>query len=403
MKNPIYGRFWAPAVPLLLLLTGGCGSEDFAGGWEGTVETLPNGTVRIVNPAEGLWRGEDRWALVPELVLGQVEEPESEVFGAVSGLEADEDGRIYVLDRQANELRIFSGEGTHIRSGGRSGSGPGEYANANGLAWMSPDSLLVVDQRGNRYSILTREGEFVRSVPRQLGFYGWVVRGGLVDRHFYEFSFVRVGEGRLPALIGTSLEGSGANPGDTLMLPITDAPPFESFSVQTERGGMSMGVPFTPGSVYHLDHSGGLWHGHGSDFRVFRSTLLGDTISEIVIEGNPAPVTTEELAAWEAGPSVQSFREMGGDLDMTRIPGVKPFFDDLYLDPDGYLWVSVPAGPTEAVFALIDPEGRYLGRLQTEGFARDVFLPPVVLNGRLYLVGRDELDVQRVYVFRIER
>jgi hypothetical protein len=28
---------------------------------------------------------------------------------------------------------------------------------------------------------------------------------------------------------------------------------------------------------------------------------------------------------------------------------------------------------------------------------------PVVRNGRLYFIGRDDLDVQRVYVHRIEK
>ena len=162
-------------------------------------------------------------------------------------------------------------------------------------------------------------------------------------------------------------------------------------------------MPFTPSWVYHLDDTGSIWHGHGGDFRIFRSSFAGDTITEIVTEAVPAPVTSEELADWEAGPGVKQFREMGGQLDMGRIPKVKPFFDDIYVDPDGYVWLSVPAGPAETVFAVVDPEGRYLGRLQVDGIKRDGSLSPVVRNGVLYWVGVDELDVQRVYGFRIER
>jgi hypothetical protein len=77
--------------------------------------------------------------------------------------------------------------------------------------------------------------------------------------------------------------------------------------------------------------------------------------------------------------------------------------DGLYVDPDGYLWVSVPAGPMETVFALFDPDGRFLGRLHLDGVKRDALLEPVVRNGRLHFVGRDELEVQRVHVFRIEK
>lgn len=404
------------------LLLAGCRGADVEGRWGGSVDTLPNGAVRVTNPAEGLWqRGGTTWRLVPELAIGAVDGPEAFVFAAAIGLEVDGAGRIYVLDRQANELRIFSADGTHVRSVGRSGSGPGEYANANGLRWISPDTLVVVDQRGNRYSILTGEGAYVRSVPRRLGFYGWAFSGGYENGRLYERSTIRTQEEqRLPVLLGPALGGKdveqraglpgvseeiarSSEPGiDTVYLPVPTGPLHAPFTVQTERGGMMMAVPFAPGPVYHVDGRGGIWHGHGSEPRIVRSSFDGDTIMEILLDAEATPVDPAELSAWEAGQSVRQFREMGGRLDLSRIPKVKPFFDDLYLDPDGHLWVSVPAPPMEVVFAVLDREGRYLGRLQVSGLNRDTFVPPVVRNRRLYVVGRDELDVQRVHVFRIE-
>lgn len=393
---------------VLAILMVACSTGGGDAGWSGTVEELPNGTVRVVNPPSGVWGAENRWRLVPDLVLGKLEGEEAEVFASVSGLEADDEGRIYVLDRQVNQLRIFSPEGVHVRSVGRTGSGPGEYQSANGLEWLSADSLLVIDQEGNRYSVLSREGDYVRSVSRRLGFYGWVFRGGLVEGLVHEQSGVRDGDDYLPAYLRNPIRGpglGGAEPplGDTVLLPVPQAPLYESFSVRTERGGMSMGVPFAPSSVYHLDREGTVWHGHGGEFRVFRSTVTGDTLTEIVLASDPTPVTEAEVMEWEAGPSVQQFREMGGDLDMGRIPESKPYFDGLYMDADGFLWVSVPSAPGQVVLAIVDPEGRYLGRLDIDGMERDVYVDPVVRNERLYFVGRDELDVQRVYVFRIER
>lgn len=395
-------------VALLTLLPVGCSPVEQAADWQGTTETLPNGAVRVVNPAAGLWKENEAWRLVPEFSVGAVEGEDWEVFAAVTGLEANDEGRVFVLDRQTQELRIFSPDGGYLRSVGRSGSGPGEYINPNGLVWLSPDSLVVVDQRGNRFSVLTSDGEYVRSVPRQLGFYAWAFRGGLTDGRVFEFSSVPDGEDRVPALLSTPLRDPGTTAaaslvGDTVKLPLSDAPPYEGFSIRTDRGGMNMGVPFAPSSVYHLDEEGHLWHGHGSEFRLFRSTLVGDTILEILLGAERTPVSAEEIAEWEVGPGPTQFREMGGVLDMDRIPQVKPFFDGLYQDPEGYLWASVPSKPSETVFAIIDPEGKYLGRLLMEGFERVEWVDPVVRNGRLYLVGRDEYDVQHVFVFRIER
>ena len=390
----------------LLLLTLGCASEDRVTGWGGTVDTLPNGAVRVTNSAGGLWQDSDRWRLVPELTLGETEGADWEIFSSIAALEVDDQGRIYVLDRHAAELRIFSPEGNHLRSVGREGSGPGEYIAANGLEWLSPDSLLVIDQQGNRYTVLTKEGEYARSVLRQRGFYAWAFEGNLIGGRIFEETTLGEGEDQHQLLLGTSLqdvEEAPSGAGDTIWIPASDAPPPEGFSVEYDGGRMGMSMPFAPTSVFYLDETGELLHGHGGDFRIFRSSPVGDTLLEIIINEEPAAVSPDELAEWAAGPWVQDFLGLGGKVDLGHVPKIKPYFEGLYQDPEGYLWVSVPSGPAEVVFAVIDPDGRYLGRLTIEGLERANYVDPVVRNGRLYLVGRDEWDVQRVYVFRIER
>jgi hypothetical protein len=403
----------------LVVVLAACGGVD-SGDWAGTVETLPNGAVRVTNPSRGVWEDGQPWHLSPVLVLGEEEGAGPALFSAVSGLAVDAAGRIYVLDRHANELRIFTRDGAHVRSVGREGGGPGEYSNANGLGWLADDTLVVVDQRGNRYTVLSAEGDYVRTVPRRLGFYSWTLTGGLDGDRIYERWYVGdEGEERL-AVIGTALqeptvpletgqaEATGAEvllerAPDTLLLPPLAGPRYEAFSVRTERGGLGFPVPFAPGPVFHLDGRGGLWFGHGSELKIFRSSLAGDTIAEILLDAMPAPVTPAELAEWEAGETVKRFRDMGGHLDLDRIPRVKPYFDDFYLDPNGYLWVSVPGADMEVMFRVFDPEGRYLGPLRLTGLERDRWVPMVVRGARLHLIGRDELDVERVYVFEIER
>jgi hypothetical protein len=391
----------------LLLLLVGCSATDTGNPWAGAIDTLPNGAVRVTNPAEGLWTDATRWRLAPALAIGEMDGPDATVFSAIAGLEVDDAGRIYVLDRQANELRIFTPDGAHVQTVGRSGEGPGEYANANGLIWARPDTLVVIDQRGARYTLLGRDGEYLGSQLRRLGFYGWVFSGGYADGRIYERAFVAGPDGTQPALVATPLAGPSAGQAtadlDTLPLPAPTGPTVEGFSVMTERGGMTMSVPFAAGPVYQLDRAGTLWHGHGSEFRIARSSLAGDTLLEIVLDAVPTPVTPHERSEWEDSEMVQRFRNMGGQLDMDRVPRVKPFFDVFHLDPHGYLWVGVPASPMQVVFAVFDDQGRYLGRLSVEGVERNAFVMPVVRNARLHLAGRDEMDVPRVYVFDIER
>ena len=53
------------------------------------------------------------------LEIGEAEGDAAYLFGRVSGLALDADGRIYVADGQANEVRVFAPDGTHLFSFGR--------------------------------------------------------------------------------------------------------------------------------------------------------------------------------------------------------------------------------------------------------------------------------------------
>ncbi len=392
---------------VLAPLVASCSDAGTAGDWAGTVETLANGATRITNPERGLWQDGSPWRLEPELVLGKVEGEDADVFASIIAFETDGDGRLYVLDMQANELRIFGADGSHIRTVGRKGSGPGEYTRANGLLWIADDTLLVVDQEGGRYSVLTRDGDFVRSVPRRLGFYGGAFSGGYDRGRVYEISSVGRGEDRHAALLGTPIRdpvggASVLGATDTVMLP--EGPPAEYFRAETAVGQMSFGVPFSPRTVYFLDGTGGIWHGHGGAFRVYRSSLDGDTLAEIVLRGTPEPVSQQERDAWlGSSPFLDQFRKLGGKLDPDRIPTSKPYFDNLFVDADGYLWLRVPAAPGETVLAVVDPDGRYLGRVRIEGNGHGSLFRFIVRNGQLYGIAGDDLGVPHMYVYRIEK
>jgi 6-bladed beta-propeller len=407
-------------IGVVALITS-CGGGESGGNWGGTIETLPNGGVRVTNPAEGMWDGGDAWRLERELVLGSVDGTGPDVFASISGLAVSDSGMLYVLDRQDNDLRIFDASGAHVRTVGRDGRGPGEYAAANGLAWLDRDSLLVVDQRGARYTVLDADGNLARMVTRRLSFYGWVFQGGIDGDHVFEYSIVGSEEDARPVLLGTrvrgdqveadvAVDGAGvAERGprvvraDTVFLASADGPLFESFSIRSERGSMVMAVPFTGGPKYYLDGKGGIWYGHGGTPRLYHATLEGDTLAEITLAIQPAPVTEQEVNDWTAQPFVEQFKQRGGRLDLSRIPDTKPYYDDIALDPGGDIWLTLPTAPGQTALAVLDPDGRYLGRLQIDGVARETFIPIVVRDDRLYLVGRDDLDVQRVYVYRIDR
>lgn len=99
----------------------------------------------------------------PTFLLGDSEADESEWFTRVLGVARLSDGSIAVADEYFAEVRIFDAAGTHLRSFGRLGEGPGEFANL-WLMWRLPgDSLLVGDYRPQRYHLYSPTGEWIRT------------------------------------------------------------------------------------------------------------------------------------------------------------------------------------------------------------------------------------------------
>jgi hypothetical protein len=73
------------------------------------------------------------------------------------------------------------------------------------------------------------------------------------------------------------------------------------------------------------------------------------------------------------------FTDQGGRIDPGRIPGVKPAYEQIVVDPERGIWVRPATYAREpgAVFNVFDPEGRYLGRLRLAA-GIDGFPPPVI-------------------------
>ena len=100
----------------------------------------------------------------PTLSLGTVEGDEASMLYFVRGANRLSDGSLAVLDNGSGEIRIFSRAGTHLRSMGSHGDGPGEFRIGR-FIWVLPgDTLWVGDYRPWRYHIYSAPGAFIRTV-----------------------------------------------------------------------------------------------------------------------------------------------------------------------------------------------------------------------------------------------
>ena len=74
------------------------------------------------------------------------------------------DGRIVVANAGTHEIRFYYRAGGFIRSVGREGAGPGEFRRITWLRRFAADSLAVFDGNSLRITILSNQGDVVRSL-----------------------------------------------------------------------------------------------------------------------------------------------------------------------------------------------------------------------------------------------
>ena len=123
--------------------------------------------VRIVENVEPRWTAEAAWWLSQEPVtqIGGIEgDPNQELY-QVRGAIRLTDGNIIVVSAGTNELRFFRPDGSHIRTVGGQGDGPGEFRFVSWVSQLDGDSLAAFDGRQLRVSYFDPDGGFVRSMP----------------------------------------------------------------------------------------------------------------------------------------------------------------------------------------------------------------------------------------------
>lgn len=140
--------------------------------------------IALVVPTSGCGGGSEEaaaepghWQVADPLWIGEVEGDGPDVFGSIASLAVDEEGRIYVFDGRAYELRVFGPDGSFISRFGRRGGGPGEFQHVIGMSVTSDGSLWLIDGANARYTVL--RGDDFATYMRGAGVYTvpWV--GGI--------------------------------------------------------------------------------------------------------------------------------------------------------------------------------------------------------------------------------
>jgi hypothetical protein len=312
------------------------------------------------------------------------------VFGSVTALETDTLGRVFVLDGQAQEVKIFDSRGVHLTSIGRRGEGPGEFLRASGLNVDGNGHVWVWDPGNQRFSKFSVDGRLLHEVPRRVG--GAVLpwrgelasTGQLIDwgLDFPERrSSTDLGRSTVFYPIRVDLAGGAL---DTLG-PVV-------FNAKTDY---EFRLPFRNSLTFMLTRGGNLWLGQTETYTLYRTTLAGDTTLVVSrFDVHPERVSQVERDSILALPD--PLGEVTGErLNADWIPVYKPVLVQIVDDGAGHVIVFPRfAGqePGTMIDVFREATGEYLGsvelpvRLETNPI-------PVATSRAILGVTRGDFDV----------
>jgi hypothetical protein len=399
-------RIAAPTLlalaPLALAACGGDGGAE----WQGTVRDSA-GIEIVTSTGEGIWAPGEGWTIEQDLVIGAAEgEPEYQ-FGQITGIDVDSEGRVYVLDQQAQEVRVFDPSGRFIATMGGPGAGPGELGRGAGPLFVGPgDTVAVPDvtqQRVNRY---TASGEPAGSYPLPMS-EGIPARWmEAPDQDLLQQAMIMQLPGQEnvePRNLLLRRRPSGEITDTVMELPIGKTVAFS--------GNQASFTIFEAEPMWAMGPDGRIYFGVNSDYRIEVRSPEGELVRIIARPVERREVSDNDEAeyrrviekAWQdAGVPPQAMEQMKQALGFAEF---YPAYANFVGGPEGSLWVQGIQTPDEVAaqggtfnvqdtgsttWEVFDDEGRLLGTVRMP----PRFAPLMFLDDAIYGILRDELDVQ---------
>jgi hypothetical protein len=397
-------RMTAGTLARLTLLLAACGGNDA----NDSVVTRDSSGVTIVESQGPAWAEAAGWHLSsqPTLEIGQTDGPPEYQFHRVEGALLLEDGRVVVADAGSGEIRFYGRDGTFQKSTGRRGQAPGEYQVITSLGYGPADSIWVFDYGLRRFTVLTHDGEPTRTLTvggslSAVNAVGRLSDGWFVVKEGWSsglHSENRQGLAREPvAVVRISPDGSAL---DT----IATVAGREVF-LSSEDGRAVMSAPLFGRNSSAVVRDDRVFIGDQEMLEVMLYEADGRLDQIVRVPGVDLRLTGSEIqqatAKLLADEPVERRPMMQAHYQQMDTPPAKPAYSNLMVDALGNLWaaeyVRYPDIPT--VWTVFSADGALLGDVQvTPGFR-----PLQIGEDWIIGVGRDELDVEYVRLYGIEK
>lgn len=357
-----------------------------------------------VSNAAGEWRLSDD----PLIAIGLAESDPEYQFHQIAGVVRFADARIAVADAGSQQIRIFDGEGRHVRTLGGPGDGPGEFRTLASMDHHHGDSLLVFDSGRSRVSVFHPDEGFTRS---------WTLESlgrGLFPSHAFSLSDGSVLVAHLRGNMPGDPAGVIRNTAPLVRyssagVPMNDVAELPGDEWYRWEDGQRSGLMYLPfGKRGHVAIQGSTVYvgdGQAVEFRAFDAD--GDFLGTVERPVDPTPVTPEDIRRFESARLLDVTEPTARQAAERRhseipYPETMPAYGSLVADRSGNLWVEEyqPDPETPARWTVMDQDGAVLA-VQVEMPLR--FRPYWIEEELVLGVIRDELDVEYVHGYRLFR
>jgi hypothetical protein len=337
--------------------------------------------------------------------VGVVEGPDEFQFGLISDLDVDDQGTLFVVDRQLARVQVYDSSGNFQRTIGRKGMGPGEFIRPRQIA-IAPDGSIVVSDDGKGvFSVFTEEGNHRTNVPLSGGSHYF--DGIWVDRD------LRIYDGRQgwgidskdSFIISISSDPTD-EPVDTIPLPIRDGDPIIIDSGNGFFGFVRQ--PLSVRTMWAVFPDGGVV---GSSGTRCEFSIIGINGTEVFsCDFSPVAVPADQAlqALRDTRQEIQRQAQIA-NLDPSSLfeqvqePTHFPSISHLTIDREGRIWLAVRSELGAIRFGVFDRGGDLLAEVHLPQQS-DFDVSSVVVGGG-WLYGRALLDpslgVQEIRRFRI--
>jgi len=328
--------------------------------WKGTIEEVDGVTV-VKNPKEPIY-GEDVFSLEEELSIEEVEGREEYIFSIIHSIAVDDRERIFVLDIQEANMKVFDRDGNYIRKIGTKGQGPGEMIRPWSVFITNQNEIIIHDRAKRRMIYYSSDGNQIKSVSLSKVF----IRSISLDSKGNFIADIHIRKPKEQLLELCKFDSDFNNLRSYVSYP-------DPWSGQTTIN------PFVPYLCWAVDKNDNIIYGYTDKYEFYVLNPEGNLIRKIIRKYTPLKISRDEKKMLIEQPKNIPFK--------SDIPKYYPPYYQFMLDDEGRIFVQTYEQPEVGMgfyYDVFDPEGRYIANIFLKSY------PRAWKKGKLYTIERDE-------------